>query len=203
MKKIIAILLALVMVLGLAGCTNGKYASYKLGDVYSLSNVLKEVPYKLGYWDASEEVWAANRLIKSLYDVAAFEQNECIIDMDSVLRFGDIPVGPSVDFELDYYLKGKSVSDLNAIVTIYFNEILKHENVETYNCWFEDDGGLCYKLVMNQEGDAATDKVYCASIGASTYSSDTQGYTDHPYLYVWIAETDNESAYDWWSGPSY
>jgi len=179
MKKIIAILLALVMVLGLAGCTNGK-CTYKLGDIYSLSNVLKDVPYKLGYWDNGN--WIENRFIRTVADVAAVEQSEAIV-------LKNPQEGVSKAFTINYYFVNKSVSELNTIANSYFNKLIENEYVVAYDYLFNDDGGLEYGLIMNP--NSKSDMVYVAHFAATTYQS------NHPYIYVEMWKTDSETAYEW------
>jgi len=199
MKKIIALLLALVMVLGLAGCTNGKPSAYKLGDIYAMSNVLREIPYAIGHWDSMKNKWIVSDVML-LNDVLSLEQSKRIIYNDDKLTYNNVPLAENLNgFEIDYYLRGKTISDLNAFVNIYHNALLKNEDVKDEYRWVgQSDGGIRYEMIMNPKGDEAGDTVYIVGIGASTYDGVSGKNGDAPYLYVWVTETTNETAYAWW-----
>jgi len=200
MKKVIAILLALVMVLGLAGCTNGEPSTYKLGDIYAMSNVLREIPYEIGHWDSIQNKWVVSNVLL-LKDVLSMEQSRRVIYDDAYLYNEYCLIADDLNgFEFDYYLRGKTITELNTYVSIYYNALKKNENVVDEDFRIGDiNGEICYGMILSPEASAPndSDKVYAVEIGASTYDSTSGLYSDAPYLYVMVTETSYQCAYAW------
>jgi len=189
MKKIVALLLALIMVLGLAGCTNGKVAEYPIDDVYALSNVLKDVPYKL--WIAQNDPEYAGEgdywdfktvYVKTLAEVSAFEMSDKNIcfDYDAGNLYGSFQ-GPAV--ELDYVFHGKTVAELNSIAQSYYAALSANEN--TYASYYSFYDGYFEAQTMIDNGNNVEEDDSVVYLGVDYDEEDQEAY-----IYVYVAKPD-------------
>jgi len=117
MKKIIALLLVLTMLLGFAAC--GNKAEYALGNVYSLSNVLTGSLPGLDYSDEEVGVYEVSGPV-SISMVARYEASK-----QSIVEY---PEGAESEF-VYYFAPSIEKEELENIVLNYYKALRINEDL--------------------------------------------------------------------------